>query len=83
MGAAVDLSILSLHVAGVSSLMGSINIITTVINMRAPDMTMNKLPLFVWAVFITAWLLLLSLPVLAGEPNCASFKLGYMLESLN
>nr|YP_009659010.1 cytochrome c oxidase subunit 1 [Synchytrium microbalum]QCQ69008.1 cytochrome c oxidase subunit 1 [Synchytrium microbalum] len=66
LGAAVDLSILSLHIAGFSSLMGAINIITTVINMRAPGMSMERLPLFVWAVFITAWLLLLSLPVLAG-----------------
>lgn len=65
-GGSVDLAIFSLHLAGISSLLGSINFITTVFNMRAPGMSFHKLPLFVWAVFITAWLLLLSLPVLAG-----------------
>lgn len=65
-GASVDIAIFSLHLAGVSSLLGAINFITTIINMRAINMTMDLLPLFCWAVFITAWLLLLSLPVLAG-----------------
>lgn len=65
-GPAVDLSILALHVAGVSSLLGALNLITTTINMRSINLGFEKLPLFVWAVFITAWLLLLSLPILAG-----------------
>jgi cytochrome c oxidase subunit I len=55
MGVSVDISILSLHLAGFSSLMGAINIITTIINMRAPGMSFEKLPLFAWSVFITAW----------------------------
>ena len=65
-GASVDLAIFSLHLSGVSSLLGAMNFITTVLNMRAPGMSLHKLPLFAWAIFITSILLLLSLPVLAG-----------------
>lgn len=65
-GGSVDLAIFSLHLAGISSLLGAINFISTVLNMRAPGMSLHKLPLFTWAIFVTAVLLLLSLPVLAG-----------------
>jgi cytochrome c oxidase subunit I len=65
-GISGDMTILAVHILGISSIMGSINIITTIMNMRAPGMTMMKMPLFVWTWFITAYLLVAVMPVLAG-----------------
>jgi cytochrome c oxidase subunit 1 len=66
MGMGMDLAIFAVHILGMSSIMGSINIITTILNLRAPGMTLMKMPMFVWTWLITAYLLIAVMPVLAG-----------------
>jgi len=66
MGVGQDLAIFALHLMGISSIMGAINIIVTVLNMRAPGLTLMKMPLFCWTWLITAYLLIAVMPVLAG-----------------
>jgi len=76
-GGSVDLAIFSLHLAGISSMLGAMNFITTIINMRMPGQVLHKVPLFGWAIFVTAVLLLLSLPVLAGGITMVLFDRNF------
>lgn len=87
-GGSVDLAVFSLHLSGVSSMLGAINIITTVVNMRCPGITIHRLPLFVWAILVQSVIIVLCIPVLAGTSYYGAgtifgLMLGILLFAVN
>ena len=66
-GGSVDLAIFAVHLSGLSSMLGAINITTTILNMRRPGMTLHKMPLFVWAMLFQSIIIIMALPVLRGR----------------
>src|SRR6476661_8050898 len=83
MGVGMDMTIFAIHLMGASSIMGSINIITTILNMRAPGMSLMKMPMFVWTWLITAYLLLAVMPVLAGVVTMMLFDVHFHTSFFN